>query len=116
VGRVLCIDQSTTIINDMGDKVNLFTLKFINSCPLCIDLPASVVYNCSMMTTNQTQITRDNVKMVAVPEALHTEIKVLSARDRLPMYAVVASAIRLYKALHQDTPQAAIVTPQEKRP
>jgi hypothetical protein len=55
-------------------------------------------------------------KNVTLPEQMHAEIKNLAQRDGVPVYAVVAEAIRLYKALHQGAPQAAIVTPQEKRP
>ena len=41
-------------------------------------------------------------KNITLPEQMHAEIKQLSQRDGLPVYAVVAEAIRLYKALHQD--------------
>lgn len=40
-------------------------------------------------------------KNITLPEDMHAEIKLLSQRDGVPVYAVVAEAIRLYKALHQ---------------
>lgn len=40
-------------------------------------------------------------KNITLPEQMHAEIKQLAQRDSLPVYAVIAEAIRLYKALHQ---------------
>jgi hypothetical protein len=46
-------------------------------------------------------ITRENLKMIGVPEPIHTKAKLLAARDRLPMYAVVAEALRLYEKFYE---------------
>lgn len=40
--------------------------------------------------------------MIGVPEQVHADVKMLAARDRVSMYAVIIEAVRLYKALHQD--------------
>lgn len=40
--------------------------------------------------------------MIGVPEQVHADVKMLAARDRTSMYAVIIEAVRLYKALHQD--------------
>ena len=41
-------------------------------------------------------------KNITLPEDMHAEIKLLSQRDGVPVYAVIVEAIRLYKALHQN--------------
>lgn len=54
------------------------------------------------MNRTTPQLTRDNLKVIGVPEQVHADVKMLAARDRVSMYAVIIEAVRLYKALHQD--------------
>lgn len=41
-------------------------------------------------------------KNVTLPVDLHARIKHLSQRDEVHVYAVIAEALRLYEALHQN--------------
>ena len=42
-------------------------------------------------------------KNVTLPVDLHARIKHLSQRDDVHVYAVIAEALRLYEALHQNS-------------
>ena len=64
-----------------------------------------MVYNRDM-NKNTPQLTRDNLKVIGVPEEVHADVKMLAARDRISMYAVVIEAVRLYKRFHEDARHA----------